>query len=367
MNKDGFYFDFETQRFLVNRWETELGKKVRDDIIKGIKDSDDLRWILDDYVLNTNDNFVPYSYPIYPKDKMKEEAFWVLTQDDLRGIHLYNEDFSDSKSLGKKQLTYSMFYNCNLSNVNMDRADISGSRIEKCNLANAYLSNAGGYNVKIIDSNLNSALMYNSGFLDCDFSGTNLTNAYFEDTLFENIKVNYLTKFDYKIRENWEHRDIKKNKIADILRAIRISYEKAELWDEADKYMHEEKKSFRKYILWERFRKYKTTINFSKWLKSIISGGFSGYSTMPHRIIYTAIVISILYAVIYKINGSFIKETNFLEAIYFSFTTFATLGYGDISFPPNQPYMRILSTSEAWVGAIVISLFVTTLAKKLLR
>ena len=32
MEKDGFKFDLETQRFLNNRWETDLGQKVRKEI-----------------------------------------------------------------------------------------------------------------------------------------------------------------------------------------------------------------------------------------------------------------------------------------------------------------------------------------------
>jgi hypothetical protein len=56
-----------------------------------------------------------------------------------------------------------------------------------------------------------------------------------------------------------------------------------------------------------------------------------------------------------------------MSAMYFSFTTFATLGYGDLSYGPSHPWMRFLSTSEAWVGAVIIALFVAVMARKMLR
>lgn len=56
-----------------------------------------------------------------------------------------------------------------------------------------------------------------------------------------------------------------------------------------------------------------------------------------------------------------------LEGLYFSFTTFATLGYGDVSYGPEHPLLRMLSTVEAWCGAVFISLFVVLLARKVFR
>ncbi len=70
MERDKFRFDLETQRFLVNRWETPTGEHVRDQIISGIKDSVELRSILDRYVLQHPDNVDPYGYPVYPKSEM---------------------------------------------------------------------------------------------------------------------------------------------------------------------------------------------------------------------------------------------------------------------------------------------------------
>ena len=63
MNRDGFEFDLVTQRFLRNRWETEVGQLVLKEIVEGIKSGTDVRGILDDYVLFHPDNSDPYGHP----------------------------------------------------------------------------------------------------------------------------------------------------------------------------------------------------------------------------------------------------------------------------------------------------------------
>lgn len=169
MERDGFKFDLETQRFLINRWDTEVGQRVHDEIISGIKDSVELRAILDNYVLVHPENEDPYAHPFYPKSEMKEGSFWVLTQDDLRGIRIYNEDLSSSPCLEVKALSYSSFYNCNLSNTNIERADLSYARFEKCNMEGVIFAAAGGFSTILLECDLTNACLCQSGFRDCNF------------------------------------------------------------------------------------------------------------------------------------------------------------------------------------------------------
>ena len=37
MDKESVKLDLKTQRFIKNRWNTKLGRKVREEIIEGIK------------------------------------------------------------------------------------------------------------------------------------------------------------------------------------------------------------------------------------------------------------------------------------------------------------------------------------------
>lgn len=230
MEKYGFKFDLRTQRFLVNRWETEVGVRVRDQVLAGLKNSVEVRAILDPYVLDHKDNKDPYGYPIYPPDAMTEGEFWVLTQDDLRGIKFYNEDISNSPSFEKKALSYASFYGCNLAGSNLEMTDLSYARFEKCNLTNTVFAASGGFGTRATDCLATNVCFWESGFRECDFSGSDLRGAYFESAIIEDLKVNYLTQFDLTLSCRWESRTMPAEQMPDVLRSIRVAYTREELW-----------------------------------------------------------------------------------------------------------------------------------------
>lgn len=71
MDRERYKFDLLTQRFLEQRWETAIGQKVRDEVLSGLKNSVEVRAILDPYVLDHPENVEPYGHPYYPKDAME--------------------------------------------------------------------------------------------------------------------------------------------------------------------------------------------------------------------------------------------------------------------------------------------------------
>ena len=57
------------------------------------------------------------------------------------------------------------------------------------------------------------------------------------------------------------------------------------------------------------------------------------------------------------------KTTNFfLDCLYFSIITFTTLGFGD--FRPLEGWGRIFAGTEAFIGALMMALFVYTFARR---
>src|SRR5713226_3856289 len=100
-SSEGFKFDLLTQRFIEKRWETPIGQEVLKEVVEGLKESVEIRCILDRYVLDHEANVAPYSHPHYPPDAMQPGSFWVLTQDDLRGVRVYNEKLAGCPSLEK--------------------------------------------------------------------------------------------------------------------------------------------------------------------------------------------------------------------------------------------------------------------------
>jgi hypothetical protein len=371
IERDGHKFDFETQRFLINRWQTETGKLVREQIIDGIKNSLDISAILSEYVLDHPDNTDPYAHPIYPKSEMQAELFWVLNSDDLRGIHITNEQFPTTSSLEHKMLTYSHFFKCDLSYACLNDCELSYARFKSCEMNHVSLIRSGGFSTSIINCNLRSACLWQAGFIDAEFMDSNFNRVYLESAFLKDIQVNYRTQFDRVLRKTWQSHHMPAEQQADVLRSIRIAYQKAELWGQMDAYLYQEKVAQRKYIAWPNWQQSKQFSHLLIWFYSLIASCLSGYSTKPFRVVVIAACTAMVFALIYFIAGSpsynSFSADAWYESLYFSFTTFATLGYGDVSYSEARPFLRLLSTIEAWVGAVFLSLYVVVLSRKALR
>ena len=122
-----------------------------------------------------------------------------------------------------------------------------------------------------------------------------------------------------------------------------------------------------KYIVWPKVKKSKTIPSLINFLKEYLWEFIAGYGVKPNRIWITGFLTALFFSGIYYFAGNPGDQNDFSTSIYFSFTTFATLGYGDLSYSSSRWLMRLISTSEAWSGAVLISMFVAVMARKIIR
>jgi len=105
-----------------------------------------------------------------------------------------------------------------------------------------------------------------------------------------------------------------------------------------------------------------------KWLWSCFLNGIFGYGEQPGKVIISAIIIIFFFTFLFMssgINSSIIGSSTskyFLDCAYFSVITFTTLGYGD--FRPLEGWGRVFAGTEAFIGALMMALFVYTFAKR---
>ena len=105
-----------------------------------------------------------------------------------------------------------------------------------------------------------------------------------------------------------------------------------------------------------------------KWLWSCFLNGVFGYGERPVRVIMSAISIILIFTFLFMSSG--ISNTDvggftskkFLDCVYFSTVTFTTLGYGD--FRPLEGCGRVFAGTEAFIGALMMALFVYTFARR---
>jgi hypothetical protein len=157
--------------------------------------------------------------------------------------------------------------------------------------------------------------------------------------------------------------------------------------EKSKKKVHKEKKS--KVISYFNWMK---TKEFGKWLWSCFCNLIYGYGEKPQNVVFSAIIIILLFSVFFSLlginspeiiemksptvqeifngnseiisKGNLINKAtnNYIDCVYFSAITFTTLGYGD--FRPLEGWGRILAGSEAFIGAFMMALFVYTFARR---
>ena len=131
---------------------------------------------------------------------------------------------------------------------------------------------------------------------------------------------------------------------------------------------------------------------FRKWLYSCFFNIIYGYGERPQNVIFSAIFIIILFSIFFSIlginsleiiemesptlqeifssnseivsKGNLLNKTTnyFIDCLHFSTITFTTLGYGD--FRPLEGWGRICAGTEAFIGALMMALFVYTFARR---
>jgi len=366
----GHEFDLRVQRFLVNRWETPTGTCVQNNIIEGLKTSVEIRAILDGYILKHPDNSESYGYPIYPSDCITSDRFWVINPDDLRGIHFYNEDFTGSPSFEVKLMDYAHFHNCNFDDANMARCSFTRAHFNNCSFQRTVLADAVGFYTVFRDCDMTGVCLWMSTFIEAEFRGCDLRDAYLEDAEILSAVVDYKTEFGQTIMQTWRTRSLPLSQLPDIYRMMRTAYAAAELNQRADEFLYRERQAFRKYVVKAALRTHPKG-RLWEYMRDTLWEWTMGYGTRPFRILPIGPILAIVFGVIFAIaNVPFAghpQPSALVEYMYFSITSFATLGLGDLAFGAAHPWLRLISAGEALVGAAWIAVFVAVLSRKLLR
>ncbi len=95
----------------------------------------------------------------------------------------------------------------------------------------------------------------------------------------------------------------------------------------------------------------------------------AGFGYRPLRVIGAALGVVLIYGLLYwsvagGIDVETRKATGFIDSVYFSGITFATVGYGDV-IPAK--HARLLALSEGMLGAFFMGFFVVVLSHRLTR
>jgi len=343
-----------------------------------------------------------------------------LSDADLSGANLWNADCSmavfsqanlSNAYLEGANLSKTSFQRANLSNANLEDADLSNANLEGSDLSDASLKRANLSNANLEDANLSNADLEAADLTDAILSRTDLIGTILEHAVLirtnlfnsnlTNCRPHGATFTDVQINDNTEFRSEEQRRAdkhtwqkGPFLPPNRCGYDPEitdkhgetvteQLGKAADTYQTFEKLARENalpsvqsdmFVLRQDMQRKRYWHN-KKPLKWSFAGASSivfKYGESLGRIVAWAVTIIVAYAGVYgqfdlirTADNQFVGEA--VDALYFSTLTFTTLGLGDFQPDPNSELARLLVTSQAALGAILIAIFVFVLGRRAAR
>jgi uncharacterized protein YjbI with pentapeptide repeats len=264
-----------------------------------------------------------------------------------------------SKDLSKIVLSYADLANFDFTGVNLSEAFLHG-----CDLSNCSFVEANLYRTFLGNANLTNADLTRAELDHAVFSGANLTGvillAY--SLSFGRIPIN-LYKRSFGKEGLFQRPHINEDEPGPTeatYRALKAHFISVGEYDSASWASYCERLMQRKYQ-WEKK-------NYLGWSTLLLFGAISGYGEKPIRPIISSVFIVGGYAVIYKVfnlvalSGAN-SPINWLDALTFSFATFCTYSFQDLTTKAAE-VARITVATEAFTGIFALGLFVFTLTKR---
>ncbi|WP_197424985.1 pentapeptide repeat-containing protein [Natronomonas sp. CBA1123] len=324
----------------------------------------------------------------------------VLSNADLTNASLRHANLTEA-NLWKSNLTEANLWDSNLTAATLVEADLTDAELLRANLTDANLSdstliNANLRKTDLTDTNLSAADLTNADLehavlVRANLFDANLTNCRPHGATFTDVQINDGTEFraeEQRISEaNWWQ-------TSPIFPPQRCGYDPAiidtasekatnQLGKAADTYQTFEKlarENARPSLQSEMFvlrqdmqrKRHWRNGEYLEWGFARLSRAVFKYGESLSRIVTCAVAIIATYAVIYS-QFDLIRDAsnrfvaNPVDALYFSTLTFTTLGLGDFQPEPTSQIARLLVTSQAALGAILIAVFVFVLGRRAAR
>ena len=272
------------------------------------------------------------------------------------------------------------FGDCTLVDADFTRADASGIDFTGADLREATFRDANVRGTTFTRANLEDA-----DVRDADLRGTRLDRAKLDEINVTDSRVDRNTVFGerttYEVqltrtRPREERREVFESAIWTYRTLQRLASRNARR-EQMFEYFKREK-DLRRRFAWDEGRyRYALKTEVERWL--------TGYGHHPWRILGVSLLLIVLCAVLYPLVGG-IREVAaertitytigdpfaapvgeagrvFFESLYFSVTTFATLGYGDLQ--PVGGGAQLLAGVESLLGGLLMALLVVVLFQRI--
>jgi uncharacterized protein YjbI with pentapeptide repeats len=265
-------------------------------------------------------------------------------------------------NISQADLSGAHFFDCNLEGSDMLGADLSDCDFTHCDLKKADLTKASLVRARLWSSDLTEANLTECDLSFADFWGAKLFKVKLWHTLLSGAKS--ITRMSFssgsKLPNNSLINEAGALSAEESYRDIKQYFISNGMYNDASWASFKEKTMERLAL------KKKGDWNY---LPSLIMNVLCGYGEKPYRIILSAFLTILSFALVYSVfnaverSGDLAYSLRWYDYIYYSAITFTTVGYGDF-VPKAHMACRLLAGVEAFSGVFVTGLFIFTLARK---
>jgi hypothetical protein len=323
---------------LRDRWEKSPWKEKRGEIIKILRTSKTI----------PNDKTkpeIPGVHELFRRNnlRIREELICLPHSDEISEVDLRGIDFEGL------DLNEIWLWNVDLSGANLRGTIFIGAHFKEVILLSADLLGA-----LLINLTADSIIIgeYQSKENVTNLSQANLLFAKFNDT--RGFRIDY-GNYDLSNKDECLMAEAS-------YRVLRNFFKDLGKYKEADR-------CYRQEMIAKRKQKGKI-FQFLDWLIRDLT---CGYGMKPWNVIGWIIALIIIFGFFYSFfgnqfiySGDLATHFSFGKALYFSAVTFTTLGFGDWHPNPDSR-IKFLVAFEALLGFIFLTLWIVTLARKIIR
>lgn len=262
-------------------------------------------------------------------------------------------------------------------------ADFTGAIVRDADFSGADLRRATFRDVDARRANFDRATVEDAQFVNADLREASFVDSLLDRTIFSNTPVSWETSFGERVvyerrlteaddQEYWN----------DLVESATWSYRELErIFDdnalpERSLQYYRQEMDLRRRVAWKT----------GDWVRALTLAGshwIMRYGTSPWRVVVSSLLLILICALLYPLTGGIQRVgvdevitytladpseasigtlvSVFLESLYFSIVTFATLGYGDLQ--PIGTWARLLAGFESLSGSLLMALLVFVLTR----
>lgn len=295
-----------------------------------------------------------------------------LEEANLQGADLNQAELQNANLAGAK-LQNALLYLANLQNANLGEAELQKAFLREAKLQKTRLGRTNFQNADLSDAKLQEAYLGGTNFQNADLEGVELNGAFL-----------YAVELDEAKRLTWNQ--LKKHEDEEWAGKVRVGEENERNWKDArdayrrlKNYFHQQgryddevRAYYREKLMAKKaaFAEKKRWRGFTLALSQVLTGfGEHWWKTAlwalgvigAFWITYWIIGAATGHNVFHFSVGSSVAPM-WLQYLYFSVISFATLGFGDIA--PKCAGVQILVIFEVIMGYVFLGLIITIIARR---